>query len=172
VFNKVPRHEDIYCLIKHHAMNTYWGSGGIAPHILNLGTRWRWVVSFTPRPLYPLGRAPRYPLDRVWVYLRPGLETVVAKINHPSPCRESNPCRPSNSLVSVLTELLSIVWSVPNLHAVVISCLQFRITPLQELVNSRRCSLNPRAGSLPHSAPQFSIVGRDTISTVWRENPF
>jgi len=21
-------------------MKTYWGSGGIAPHILNLGTRW------------------------------------------------------------------------------------------------------------------------------------
>jgi len=23
-------------------------SGGVAPHKLNLGTRWRWVVSFTP----------------------------------------------------------------------------------------------------------------------------
>jgi len=29
------------------------GSGGIAPRILNLSTKWRWVVSFTPRPLYP-----------------------------------------------------------------------------------------------------------------------
>jgi hypothetical protein len=29
------------CLTKHHAMNTYYGSGGKAPHILNLGTRWR-----------------------------------------------------------------------------------------------------------------------------------
>jgi hypothetical protein len=26
------------CLIKHHAMNTYWGSGGTTPRILNLGT--------------------------------------------------------------------------------------------------------------------------------------
>jgi len=34
-------------------------SGGIAPGILNLGTRLRWVVSFTPRPLYR-----RYPLYR------------------------------------------------------------------------------------------------------------
>jgi len=25
------------------------GSGGIAPHNLNLGTRWRWVSEFTPR---------------------------------------------------------------------------------------------------------------------------
>jgi hypothetical protein len=29
------------CLTKHHAMKTYWGSGGIAPHILDLGSRWR-----------------------------------------------------------------------------------------------------------------------------------
>jgi hypothetical protein len=29
-------------------MKAYWGSGGIAPHILNLSTKWRWVVSFTP----------------------------------------------------------------------------------------------------------------------------
>jgi hypothetical protein len=36
-----------------------WGSGGIAPNILDLGTGWRWVVSFTPR-----GFSLRYPLDR------------------------------------------------------------------------------------------------------------
>jgi hypothetical protein len=29
------------CLTKHHAMKVYWGSGGIAPRILDLGTRWR-----------------------------------------------------------------------------------------------------------------------------------
>jgi hypothetical protein len=40
-------------------MKAYWGSEGIAPHILDLGTRWRWVVSFMPWPLYP-----QYPLDR------------------------------------------------------------------------------------------------------------
>jgi len=28
------------------------GSGGLAPCI-NFGTRWRWVVSFTSRSLYP-----------------------------------------------------------------------------------------------------------------------
>jgi hypothetical protein len=27
------------CLNKHHAMKAYWGSGGIAPRILDLGTR-------------------------------------------------------------------------------------------------------------------------------------
>jgi hypothetical protein len=40
-------------LTKHHAMEEYWGKGGIAPHILDLGTRWRWMVSFTPQLLYP-----------------------------------------------------------------------------------------------------------------------
>jgi hypothetical protein len=29
------------CLTKHHAMKTYWWSGGIAPRILDLGTRWK-----------------------------------------------------------------------------------------------------------------------------------
>jgi hypothetical protein len=51
-------------LTKHHAMKTYWGSGGIAPFILDLGTRWRSVISFTPRPLYSQGKNPLYPLDR------------------------------------------------------------------------------------------------------------
>jgi len=40
------------------------GSGGIAPCILHLGTRRRWVVSFTPRPLNPQGKSPWYTLDR------------------------------------------------------------------------------------------------------------
>jgi hypothetical protein len=40
------------------------GSGDIAPRNLDLGTRWKWMVSFTPRPLYPHGKGPWYPLDR------------------------------------------------------------------------------------------------------------
>jgi hypothetical protein len=31
--------------------------------ILDHSIRWRWLVSFTPRPLYPRGKSPRYPLD-------------------------------------------------------------------------------------------------------------
>jgi hypothetical protein len=41
-----------------------WGSGCIDPHFLDLSTSWRWVVSFTPRPLYLQGNSPRYSLDR------------------------------------------------------------------------------------------------------------
>jgi hypothetical protein len=47
-------------LNEHNAMKAYWGN----VHILGLGTRWSWVVSFTPRPLYPQGESPWYPLDR------------------------------------------------------------------------------------------------------------
>jgi hypothetical protein len=39
-------------------------SGGSAPRILDFGIIWRWVVSFTPRLLYPQGKSPWYPLDR------------------------------------------------------------------------------------------------------------
>jgi hypothetical protein len=45
-------------------MKAYWGSGGIAPWIIYLCTRRRWVVSFTPRPLYPRRKTARYPLHR------------------------------------------------------------------------------------------------------------
>jgi hypothetical protein len=36
----------------------------IDPHFLDLGSRWRWVASFSPRPLYALVKSPQYPLDR------------------------------------------------------------------------------------------------------------
>jgi len=51
-------------LTEHHAMKTYWESGGRDPRILNVGTRRRKVFSFTSRPPYPRGNNPRYPLDR------------------------------------------------------------------------------------------------------------
>jgi hypothetical protein len=44
-------------------MIAYWGSGGIAPR-LDFGIRWRWVVNFMNRPLYPQGKSPWYQLDR------------------------------------------------------------------------------------------------------------
>jgi hypothetical protein len=35
-------------------MKAHRGRRGIAPFIPNLSTRWRWVVNFTPWPLYLL----------------------------------------------------------------------------------------------------------------------
>jgi len=51
-YNWAPRHEGVL------------GSGSIAPWIFNFGTSWRWVISFTLRPLYVRDESPRYPLDR------------------------------------------------------------------------------------------------------------
>jgi len=45
-------------------MKMHWGSGGIAPWILNFSTRWKWVVSFTSWLLYTQGKSLQYPLDR------------------------------------------------------------------------------------------------------------
>jgi hypothetical protein len=65
------------------------GSGVIAPRILDLGTRWRCVVSFTPRQLYSQGKIPGTHWIGGWVGPRAVLDTVV-KRKIPSPRRESN----------------------------------------------------------------------------------
>jgi hypothetical protein len=46
--------------------------------ILDLGTRWKWVVSFTPRPLYPRGNCPPPRTHWIggWVCPKIGLDTV------------------------------------------------------------------------------------------------
>jgi hypothetical protein len=51
-----------------------WGSGGIDPHFLDLGTSWRLVVSFTPRPLYPGERASGTHWIGGWVDRKAGLD--------------------------------------------------------------------------------------------------
>jgi hypothetical protein len=45
-------------------MKAYWRSGGTALRILDFGTRWRRVVSFMPRPLYPQVKRPWYELNK------------------------------------------------------------------------------------------------------------
>jgi hypothetical protein len=59
-------------LTEHYVMKAYWGRGCIAPHILDLGITWRWVVSFIPRPLYSQGKS-------TWVGSRAGLDAVVGR---------------------------------------------------------------------------------------------
>jgi len=75
-----------------------WESGGIAPCVLILGSRWRWVISFTPRPLYSRGKSPRYPLGRMcW------------REQYPCPRQESKPGRPARSPVTILTGFIKLV---------------------------------------------------------------
>jgi hypothetical protein len=44
-----------------------FGSGSVTPLILNVRTRWRWLVRFTPRPLAPAKG--RFQFGRSWIYL-------------------------------------------------------------------------------------------------------
>jgi hypothetical protein len=51
-----------------------WGSGCIDPRILDLGTSWSWVISFTSRPLYPGERVPGNHRTGGWVGSWTGLD--------------------------------------------------------------------------------------------------
>jgi len=97
-------------LTKHHAIKTYWGSGGLAPHI-NIGTRWRWVVSFMPQLLYPWGKSPQYSLDRRLI--GPQIQSWHSgkeKESYHCSCQELKRGCPAHSLVSILTELLQLPY--------------------------------------------------------------
>jgi hypothetical protein len=74
-------------------MKEYYESGGIAPRILDLSTRWMWVVSFTPRLLSPRERTPGTNWIGGWVGPRAGLDKV-SKRKIPNLRRESNPDHP------------------------------------------------------------------------------
>jgi hypothetical protein len=104
--------------------------GGVAPHILNLDTRLRWVVSFKPRPLYPRGKSLWLPLGRSLrgPQCRPARGGEEKEKCLPRPFQKSNRGSSARSLVSVLIELsnswrgqqfLSITTSrcVPQYHA-------------------------------------------------------
>jgi hypothetical protein len=67
VLSQVPRHVDV------------GGSRGIALRILNLGTRWKWVVSCTPLPIYPGERTPGTNLLVGWVGPRACQDAVEKK---------------------------------------------------------------------------------------------
>jgi hypothetical protein len=73
--------------------------------ILDLGSRWRWMVSFVPWPRYPQGKGPWYPLDRRlgWPQSWPG---------H---CGEENiscPCQEWNLAAQPVATALAIGWMV------------------------------------------------------------
>jgi hypothetical protein len=72
-------------------MKTY-GEWRYSSTIRDLGTSWRWAVSFTPRPLYLRGKSPRYPLHRMLglygverrkILPLPGLK--LQPLGHPAP---------------------------------------------------------------------------------------
>jgi hypothetical protein len=82
--------------------------------VIDLGTRWRWVVRFTPRPLYSRRKSHWYRLAG-WEVPRAGLDAV-EKRNISCSCRESNPGYPTHSYTDwavcyVTNNLRLIFWS-------------------------------------------------------------
>jgi hypothetical protein len=77
------------CLTKYRVMKTYWGTGAVAPRVLDFGNSWRLVVSFKPRLLYPLGKTPPPDTHWIggWVGPRVGLDTVAKGRNIIAPAR-------------------------------------------------------------------------------------
>jgi hypothetical protein len=75
--------------------------GCIDPRFLDVGTSWRWVVSFIPRPLYPRGKSPSppYPFDRRLGrphhrYGRQGEERILASTGTQTPTARSSSPKP------------------------------------------------------------------------------
>jgi hypothetical protein len=77
-------------------MKAYWGSGGISPRVLDLGTRWRWVVSFTLLPLHPRVKTPATHCIGRWVEPRSSEDKKVPSFSLPG--FESRPSIPQSSL--------------------------------------------------------------------------
>lgn len=85
-------------------------TGGIAPLIHNRGTGWRWVASFTSRPLYSRSRTSGpTKQETVWA---PDQVGRLCKTKISSPCRDMNPGRPGRSLLTVPTELPRLLYTV------------------------------------------------------------
>jgi hypothetical protein len=77
--------------------------GGIVPRIPNLGTIWRWVVSFTPWPLYFRGKNPGTRFIGSWVGLIPGVDLVAKR-------RKFFPIPEGNGAAFVHHVVLSMYW--------------------------------------------------------------
>jgi hypothetical protein len=87
-------------LIKCHVLSL-----ATASRILNLDTRWRWLVSFTPRPFYPEERSPDVHCILKCVISWTGLG-IVKRDSQPQAGIESGFLdRTTRNLVNILTDI-------------------------------------------------------------------
>jgi hypothetical protein len=111
------------CLNKHHDLRTYWG-GVIAPWILDLGTRRRWVVASRPSHFTVGGESPTYQLDR-------RLGGTQSRSGRGGEERNSRLCRESNLRIPIVqlviyTKFQGEVWRVVTPWNVAVGCQHFR----------------------------------------------
>jgi hypothetical protein len=93
-------------------MKAYWGVELLLHSFFDLGTRGRWVVSFTPRPLYPQVTSPWHSFDRRLggPQNRSGRGGEEKNSQLPPGIEPYNPDRPARSLVTIPTELSKLVY--------------------------------------------------------------
>jgi hypothetical protein len=60
-----------------HYTSKMQGSDGTSSHIPDLGTRWKWAVTFTFQLVYSWVKRPRIHFTEGWVGLRVSLDMVV-----------------------------------------------------------------------------------------------
>jgi hypothetical protein len=104
-------------------MKAYWGSGGIAPSILDRDTVWRWVVSFMPQPLYRQGKSPWDPLDR----RLGGPQSWSGSSSKPMSPKRSIPFRFSNqNFAYILISLMCYMWptNLILLHMIILTSVE------------------------------------------------
>lgn len=82
-----------------------WGHGSTAPLILNLGTRWRRVVSFMQQSLYPWRKNPQHPQNRRLCGPQSQSGRFVEDKNSLAPAGNRSPNHPARSLITIPTEL-------------------------------------------------------------------
>jgi hypothetical protein len=119
------------CLTKHHVIKTYCGSGCIAPRILNLCTRCRWNVSFSPP-----GRDRGTHWIGGWVGPEPVWTQWRWEETHRCPRWEPNPSCPARSLDTIPTELPRLLVL---LLCYVVMCL-FLFCIYMSVVTVRECN--------------------------------
>jgi hypothetical protein len=102
------------------------------PRFLDLGTSWRWVVSFTPRLLYPQWKSPQYPLHRrlCGPQSRSGWHGEVKSLA-PTRIRTLTPWSSSPLPAAILTELSWLSLKHSFLWICLVSILQYGYNFLQ-----------------------------------------
>jgi hypothetical protein len=96
-------------------MKTYWGSGGIAPRILDVGIRWRWSAS-RPSRFTPRERAPVVPMDKRLGGPQRGTGRGGEEKNSQPPARTRTPLIIQSVAQHYTTELSRLLWGFCIIH--------------------------------------------------------
>lgn len=110
---KVKLHGDV---TGHHILKECGGSGDISPHFFNFNTRWKWVVSFEPRPLCPAAKFPRSALGKTF-FCRSEQVWTVAKRETSCLYRKS---KPDSSVIEPVA--FSLYWLSCPVHSETFNC--------------------------------------------------